>query len=59
MPGGLVSFIFGSNHDDPVLGGRGEAPVKTFWYTPEIHKSSFVLPQFMRDKLKNIKGFSQ
>lgn len=59
MPGGLVSFVIGSKQDDPALGGRGDVPVPTTWYTPEIHKAAFVLPQFMKDKLKDVPGFVQ
>jgi len=59
MPGGLVSFVFGSKTIDVANGGRNDLPVKTYWYTPEIHKSCFVLPQFMIDKLRDVKGFDQ
>ncbi|MBI5151663.1 MAG: methyltransferase domain-containing protein [Candidatus Pacebacteria bacterium] len=60
MPGGLVTLIFGSKQDDPMtLPPRGDVPVKTVWYTPKIHQSSFILPQFLIDKLHNIHGFTQ
>lgn len=60
MPGGLVTLIFGSKKDDPSKDEpRGDLPVKTVWYNYGIHKSSFVLPEFLKDKLKNIKGFNQ
>lgn len=59
MPGGLVTLIFGSKKDDPTAPPRGDVPVSTTWYTPKLHQSSFVLPQFLINKLKNIKGFIQ
>lgn len=60
MPGGLVTLIFGSKKDDPMTSKpRGDVPVPTVWYTPKIHQASFVLPQFLIDKLKGIKGFDQ
>ena len=60
MPGGLITLIFASRKDDPMnCVPRNDVPVKTFWYTPNIHKASFVLPQFMINRLTSIDGFQQ
>lgn len=49
-PGGLWSFTMGSKKYDPELAEpENFAKLNTRYYTPEIHKSAFVLPSFVQD----------
>jgi len=59
MPGGLCTFIFGSKKHDPMNKPRKDLPVKTVWYNYKLHQASFVLPEFVREKLIGLKGFKQ
>jgi spermidine synthase len=51
-PSGLWSFVLGSKVHHPLAfdEGRAEKP-KTRYYSPEIHRSAFVLPREIRDEL--------
>jgi len=59
MPGGLCTFIFASKTIDMSKTPERIFEGKTQWYNKELHSASFVLPEFMREKLKDIKGFEQ
>jgi len=59
MPGGLCTFIFGSKNIDMSKEPKGKPPCKTVWYNNKIHTASFVLPEFVKNKLVRIKGFVQ
>lgn len=59
MPGGLTCFIVGSKKFDPMTEFRRELPEETVWYNSEIHKACFVLPEFVKKKMKGVKGFVQ
>lgn len=54
-PGGLWSFSFASNEQDPLKDFDekrvSESNLKFSYYTPEVHKSAFELPQFMKKDL--------
>ena len=52
-PSGAHCFTIGSKQYDPANPGelRG-ADLKTRYYNPELHKSCFVLPNFVREVLK-------
>jgi len=53
FPGGLFSFVIGSDKLDPV---RDQAEpdflLDTLYYNKGIHKACFALPQFMLDKIE-------
>lgn len=52
-PSGLWSFTMGSKRWDPEEVDESKIPeISTKYYTPEIHKSIFRLPKFVRDLLK-------
>ncbi|WP_227765558.1 polyamine aminopropyltransferase [Zhaonella formicivorans] len=52
-PGGLWSFTMGSKVYDPEkLDMSKLRKLDTKYYTPEVHKASFVLPKFVGDLLK-------
>lgn len=52
-PGGLHSFTIGSKQYDPLKFNADQmtVPFATRYYNPEIHKSSFALPNFIRELL--------
>lgn len=53
-PGGYWSFTMGSKLYDPEKIDISKLQVfETKYYTPEIHKASFVLPKFVQELLKN------
>lgn len=54
-PSGLWSFTVGSKKYDPSAPSRNEA-IATKYYTPEIHKASFVLPRFLEDAIRTNKA---
>jgi len=52
FPGGLFSFGFGSKKYDPILDQQDfDFNIVTRYYNREIHRSCFVLPQFMVDRI--------
>lgn len=52
-PGGLHSFTIGSKQYDPLTAALPEAlPFGTRYYNLDLHRSCFVLPNFIRDFLK-------
>jgi spermidine synthase len=59
MPGGLCVFIYGSKTEDPSNPPARKAPYQSSWYNEKIHAGSFALPQMIREKLANLKGFVQ
>ncbi|MDI6890385.1 MAG: polyamine aminopropyltransferase [Thermodesulfovibrionales bacterium] len=54
-PSGLWSFTVGSKKYDPSVPSRKGA-IATKYYTPEIHKASFVLPRFLEDAIRTNKA---
>jgi len=49
-PGHLWTFTMGSKKYDPEAVDVNNIPeIETKYYTPELHKSSFVLPKFLKD----------
>jgi spermidine synthase len=57
-PGGLWSFTFASDGPCPMMDldqGRVAASGIDFkYYSPEVHRAAFALPQFMRDNLEGL-----
>ncbi len=54
-PAGLWSFGFASLSIDPLTDQLLKDPIKDLkYYTPEVHKASFVLPKFFGDSIENI-----
>ncbi|MEL6346994.1 MAG: polyamine aminopropyltransferase [Myxococcota bacterium] len=57
-PGGLWSFTFASNGRHPLRDFDAERVAKSGlsfqYYTPEIHRAAFALPQFQRDRLDGL-----
>ena len=52
-PGGLWSFTMGSKKYDPLKVDINSIPkMETRYYNPEIHSSSFVLPEFVKELVK-------
>lgn len=52
-PGGLHCFTIGSKQYDPSTGETGNRPqLNTRYYHADLHKSCFVLPNFIRELLK-------
>lgn len=55
-PGGLWSFFFASKKCHPALDfrvdGRSELEGEFQYYNSEVHRSSFVLPEFQRQRLE-------
>ncbi|KJR99317.1 MAG: spermidine synthase [Peptococcaceae bacterium BRH_c4a] len=52
-PGGLWSFTMGSKKHDPLEVDINSIPkMETRYYNPEIHSSSFVLPEFVKELVK-------
>ncbi|GMA98480.1 polyamine aminopropyltransferase [Pelosinus sp. IPA-1] len=52
-PSGLHCFTMGSKKYDPTAANIGNIqPLKTRYYNKDIHKSSFVLPNFVQELLK-------
>ncbi|MGI6553779.1 MAG: polyamine aminopropyltransferase [Clostridia bacterium] len=52
-PGGFWCFTLGSKKYDPKAVNIADIPqLGTKYYTPEIHKASFVLPKFLQDIIK-------
>ncbi|MFZ5650329.1 MAG: polyamine aminopropyltransferase [Bacillota bacterium] len=52
-PGGLWSFTLGSKKNDPLeVDIAGFTKIDTKYYNPEIHRSAFVLPQFVKELVK-------
>ncbi|MGH7424152.1 MAG: polyamine aminopropyltransferase, partial [Candidatus Methylomirabilales bacterium] len=51
-PSGLWSFVLGSKVHHPLTFDEARAEkLKTRYYSPEIHRSAFVLPREIRDEL--------
>jgi len=49
-PGGLWTFTMGSKKYDPLQVDTGKAPdLQTRYYSPGVHRASFVLPPFVRE----------
>ncbi|MDD4492993.1 MAG: polyamine aminopropyltransferase [Eubacteriales bacterium] len=56
-PGGYWSFTMGSKKYDPLKTDIVKIyDVKTRYYTPEIHKSAFALPAFVKEIIKETEG---
>ncbi|MEW6162891.1 MAG: polyamine aminopropyltransferase [Nitrospirota bacterium] len=53
-PSGFWSFTVGSKKCDPSSPLR-RGDIDTKYYTPEIHKASFVLPRFLEDAIRTSK----
>lgn len=52
-PGGLWSFTMGSKKHDPLKVDISKLPdLNTRYYSPEIHRTCFVLPPFVQELLK-------
>lgn len=52
-PGGLWSFTMGSKKNDPLKVNVSDIPqMETRYYSPEIHRSCFVLPPFVKELIK-------
>ena len=55
-PSGLWSFTLGSKKHDPAQGAAGTAEPMAGkglrYYTPEVHRAAFVLPQFVQDSIE-------
>ncbi len=49
---GFWSFTLGSKKYNPVEDYRKEPVIATRFYTPELHKASFILPRFIEELLK-------
>lgn len=57
FPGGLFTFGFGSKKYDPIKDQKEfDFEIKTKYYNKDIHKSCFILPQFMKDRIKEEMG---
>ena len=58
-PGGLWSFTYASKGLDPLENYNservGSSGIEFKYYNPEIHRSAFALPEFMK---KNVKGLT-
>ena len=51
-PGGLWTFTMGSKKYDPLETDTGKiAPLGTRFYSPEIHRSCFILPPFVKQMI--------
>ncbi|HEY8393511.1 MAG TPA: polyamine aminopropyltransferase, partial [Thermaerobacter sp.] len=46
---GLQAFVWGSRGTDLAAGPRRAEPAGLRWYTPEVHRASFVTPPALRD----------
>jgi len=54
-PSGMWSFTMGSKKYDPLEVDAAAIPdLKTRYYTPQIHKACFALPQFLIDKIREL-----
>ncbi len=52
-PGGLWTFTMGSKKYDPLeVDITGIPEINTRYYNQEIHRASFILPQFVREMIK-------
>ncbi len=52
-PGGLWTFTAGSRRYDPAQVDTGNLPyLNTRYYSPEIHRSCFILPPFVKELVK-------
>lgn len=52
-PGGYWTFTMGSKKYDPLEVDTGKLPaLDTRWYSPEIHRTAFVLQPFVRELLR-------
>lgn len=54
-PSGFWSFTIGSKKYDPSSPLK-KGDINTKYYTPEIHRASFVLPRFLRDAIRTSKA---
>lgn len=54
-PSGLWSFTVGSKKYDPSAPSRKEV-LATKYYTPALHKASFILPKFLEDAIRTSKA---
>ncbi len=53
FPGGMFAFGIASKKYDPIANQEEfDFEIETKYYNKDIHKSSFVLPQFMLDRIK-------
>jgi spermidine synthase len=52
-PSGTIGFSFCSKKYHPVIDIHTKKEITTLYYTPDIHKASFVLPKFMEDVVKS------
>jgi spermidine synthase len=56
-PSGTWSFTYGSDTISPLeIRNKKTKKLKTRYYTPELHKAAFVLPQFVQDLIKTGKS---
>jgi spermidine synthase len=52
-PSGMWSFSIASKKFDPRTARNKRSKIKKFkYYTPELHRAAFVLPQFVKDSVK-------
>lgn len=52
-PGGLWTFTMGTKKHDPMAVDIGKIPaMDTKFYSPEIHRNSFILPPFVKELVK-------
>jgi spermidine synthase len=52
-PSGMWSFSYASKKYDPRVIRNTKSKIKKFsYYTPEVHKAAFALPQFVKDRIK-------
>lgn len=53
FPGGLFSFGFGSKKYDPIIDQhKFDFNIETQYYNYDVHKSSFILPEFMKKRIE-------
>ena len=52
-PGGLWTFTMGTKKHDPMMVNPDQIPsMETKFYSPEIHKTCFILPPFVKELVK-------
>ncbi len=53
FPGGLFTYGFASKKYDPIKHQKKfDFPIETKYYNAEIHRAAFVLPEFMKQRIK-------
>lgn len=52
-PSGLHCFMLGSKKHHPLKGSLRMTPLRTRWYTPEVHRAAFALPPLVSQLLES------